>query len=248
MIEPSTTSWSPGASTTTSSSTTAVRSTTTDAPSRTTVRRGAATTLRRSSVRFERSSWAMPMTALNTITIANRTSRGSPTTSTTTASTVISALNRVKTLLRTISPSDRDEESSTWLTLPAATRSATAPLVRPGSRTAGTVVPASSVGRRAQAVSSELAIGCPGVPHAAPVHAPVTRWRHGAYQRVGRWLWVDISIGCHFTFDVPTATHAVVLVEPHVEEESRVVAPGSRSSPQSTRRPTWTASPTGAAG
>jgi transglutaminase-like putative cysteine protease len=36
---------------------------------------------------------------------------------------------------------------------------------------------------------------------------------------------VDISIGCHFTFEVPTATHAVVLVEPHVEEEQRVVAP-----------------------
>jgi transglutaminase-like putative cysteine protease len=36
---------------------------------------------------------------------------------------------------------------------------------------------------------------------------------------------VDISIGCHFTFDVPTATHAVVLVEPHIEEEPRVIGP-----------------------
>ena len=36
---------------------------------------------------------------------------------------------------------------------------------------------------------------------------------------------MDISIGCHFVFDVPTATHAVVLVEPHVDEEARVVAP-----------------------
>jgi transglutaminase-like putative cysteine protease len=33
---------------------------------------------------------------------------------------------------------------------------------------------------------------------------------------------VDISIGCHFVFDVPTDTHAVVLVEPHVDEEPRV--------------------------
>jgi hypothetical protein len=52
------------------------------------------------------------------------------------ASSVISALKRVRTLLRTISPSDRDEESSTRLTLPAATRSATASLVNPGSCTA----------------------------------------------------------------------------------------------------------------
>jgi transglutaminase-like putative cysteine protease len=36
---------------------------------------------------------------------------------------------------------------------------------------------------------------------------------------------VDISIGCHFVFDVPTATHAVVLVEPHVDEDARVIAP-----------------------
>ena len=38
-------------------------------------------------------------------------------------------------------------------------------------------------------------------------------------------LWVDISIGCHFVFDVPTDTHAVVLVEPHVDEVARVIAP-----------------------
>jgi transglutaminase-like putative cysteine protease len=36
---------------------------------------------------------------------------------------------------------------------------------------------------------------------------------------------VDISIGCHFLFDVSTDTHAVVLVEPHVDEEARVVDP-----------------------
>jgi len=30
---------------------------------------------------------------------------------------------------------------------------------------------------------------------------------------------VDISIGCHFVFDVQTATHAVVLVEPHVDRD-----------------------------
>ena len=40
-----------------------------------------------------------------------------------------------------------------------------------------------------------------------------------------RCLWVDISIGCHFVFAVPTDTHAVVLVEPHVDEEARVIAP-----------------------
>ena len=73
----------------------------------------------------------MPMTALKTITAANSASRGEPITSTTTASTAISALNRVKTLLRMISPSDRDEESSTLLTLPAATRSLTSAVVSP---------------------------------------------------------------------------------------------------------------------
>ena len=36
---------------------------------------------------------------------------------------------------------------------------------------------------------------------------------------------MEIAIGCHFTFDVPRPTHAVVLVEPHIDEESRVVAP-----------------------
>lgn len=36
---------------------------------------------------------------------------------------------------------------------------------------------------------------------------------------------LDIAIGCQFAFDVPTETHAVVLVEPHIEEEARVLAP-----------------------
>lgn len=39
---------------------------------------------------------------------------------------------------------------------------------------------------------------------------------------VQRWLLVQISIGCGFGFDVAVATHAVVLVEPHVDEETRV--------------------------
>lgn len=33
---------------------------------------------------------------------------------------------------------------------------------------------------------------------------------------------MEVSIGCHFEFEVPEPTHAVVLVEPHVEEEFRV--------------------------
>ncbi len=33
---------------------------------------------------------------------------------------------------------------------------------------------------------------------------------------------MDISIGCRFRFEVNEPTHAVVLVEPHIEEESRV--------------------------
>jgi transglutaminase-like putative cysteine protease len=42
---------------------------------------------------------------------------------------------------------------------------------------------------------------------------------------VAPWPRVQIAIGCHFTFDVPTETHAVVLVEPHIDEEPRVIAP-----------------------
>lgn len=33
---------------------------------------------------------------------------------------------------------------------------------------------------------------------------------------------VEVAIGCHFKFDVADATHAVVLVEPHIDEEWRV--------------------------
>ena len=33
---------------------------------------------------------------------------------------------------------------------------------------------------------------------------------------------MDIAIGCRFQFEVTEPTHAIVLVEPHVEEESRV--------------------------
>jgi transglutaminase-like putative cysteine protease len=42
---------------------------------------------------------------------------------------------------------------------------------------------------------------------------------------------VDISIGCHFVFAVPTDTHAVVLVEPHVDELARVIAPQFTAEP-----------------
>jgi len=36
---------------------------------------------------------------------------------------------------------------------------------------------------------------------------------------------MDIRIGCHFVFEVPSPTHAVVLVEPHIEERDRLRAP-----------------------
>jgi transglutaminase-like putative cysteine protease len=36
---------------------------------------------------------------------------------------------------------------------------------------------------------------------------------------------VDITIGCHFVFEVPVATHAIVMVEPHVDEQARLIAP-----------------------
>ena len=58
----------------------------------------------------------MPITALTTITSANRASIGCPNTSTTPASTVMIALKRVNTLARTISAIDRDVRRSVRLT------------------------------------------------------------------------------------------------------------------------------------
>lgn len=48
-----------------------------------------------------------------------------------TQSTPMIRLNRVRTLARTISPTDRDERTGTSLTSPRATRSATCAVVSP---------------------------------------------------------------------------------------------------------------------
>ena len=65
--------------------------------------RGASTTARRSRVCLARSSWTMPMSALATSTMPKSASWYSPMARTTTSSVPRMALNRVKTLARTMS-------------------------------------------------------------------------------------------------------------------------------------------------
>ena len=93
--------------------------------------RGAFRTARRSRVRLARSSWMMPMAAFQTMTRPKSASAGDPTTSTATNSTPRMALKRVRTLARMMAESGRLVCSSTRLTWPAATRSATCAAVSP---------------------------------------------------------------------------------------------------------------------
>ena len=93
--------------------------------------RGALTSDNRSSVVLARHSWTTPITRLRIITNPNSASRHSPSAITTPMSVAITALNRVKTLARTISPIVRDERLSVLLTRPVAVRSATSAVLRP---------------------------------------------------------------------------------------------------------------------
>ena len=105
--------------------------TSTTSPSRTTAVVGAWSTARRSSVRLARTSWAMPMTELITSTTANRASPTRPVISTATASTLSSALKRVRTLARTISPTVREVLVSTAFVRPSASRARTSSALSP---------------------------------------------------------------------------------------------------------------------
>ena len=69
-------------------------------------------------------------------------------------SVAITALNRVKTLARTISPTVRDERLSVRLTRPAAVRSATSAVLRPRHVVAATSLTCRTYPRRAQAHST----------------------------------------------------------------------------------------------
>ena len=80
------------------------------------------------------SSWMMPMPVLAMITKPKRLSWIGATNSMITQSTPMIALNRVKTLARTISAMERLLRTGTSLTSPRATRSATSAAVRPRAR------------------------------------------------------------------------------------------------------------------
>ena len=128
---PSAGTWSPAVSSTRSPCTTADTGTSTAAPSRMTRAVGACMRASLSSLRFAVYSWMMPTSELMTSTPPNNASPNEPATSTTTNNTPRMALNLLITFARTMSISERDEESSTAFVLPEAVRSATSPAVRP---------------------------------------------------------------------------------------------------------------------
>ena len=99
---PSPTTWSPGSSSTRSPSTTDGTRTRRGFPSRTTVAVGATSAASRSSVRFARTSWAMPITELATRMARNSASCASPKASVTAPKTSRIRLKTVKTFATTM--------------------------------------------------------------------------------------------------------------------------------------------------
>lgn len=128
---PSTTTLSPGPSSTTSPRTISWVEISAATPSRRTVGFASPITARLSRVFLARHSWMMPMPVLATITKPKRLSWIGATNSMITQSTPMIRLNRVKTLARTISVTEREDRTGTSLTSPRATRSATSAVVRP---------------------------------------------------------------------------------------------------------------------
>lgn len=128
---PSTTALSPGPISMTSSSTISDVLIPTGFPSRRTVGRTSPIRARESRVFFARHSWMMPMPVLARITKPNRLSWIGATNSMITQSTPMIALNRVKTLARTMSARERLLRTGTSLTWPRAIRSATPAAVSP---------------------------------------------------------------------------------------------------------------------
>lgn len=100
-------------------------------PSRRTVGFASPMTARLSRVFLARHSCTMPMPVLAMITKPKRLSWIGATNSMITQSTPMIRLNRVKTLARTISVTDREERTGTSLTSPRAIRSATSAAVSP---------------------------------------------------------------------------------------------------------------------
>jgi len=99
---PSATIWSPGASRTRSPFTSSSRWAFLKCPSRTTDAVGWTSAARRSSVRFARTSWVMPIAELETSTPRKSASRQSPKSSVSVPKTTRIRLKMVKTLARTM--------------------------------------------------------------------------------------------------------------------------------------------------
>ncbi len=128
---PSTTTLSPGPSSMTSPRTISEVEISAVLPSRRTLGLASPMTARPSRVFLARSSWMMPMPVFAMITKPKRLSWIGATMSMITQSTPMIALNRVKTLPRTMSTVEREERTGTSLTSPRATRSATSAVVSP---------------------------------------------------------------------------------------------------------------------
>lgn len=128
---PSTTTLSPGPSSTRSPRTISEVWISAALPSRRTTGFDSPMTARLSRVFLARHSCTMPMPVLATITKPKRLSWIGATNSMITQSTPMIRLNRVKTLARTISVSDREDRTGTSLTSPRAIRSATSVEVSP---------------------------------------------------------------------------------------------------------------------
>lgn len=129
--DPSTTTLSPGPSSMTSPRTISEVEISAVLPSRRTLGLASPMTARPSSVFLARSSWMMPIPVFAMITKPKRLSWIGATMSMITQRTPMIALNRVKTLPRTMSVVEREERTGTSLTSPLATRSATSAVLSP---------------------------------------------------------------------------------------------------------------------
>ncbi len=99
---PSATIWSPGPTRTRSPTTTSPIAISRSRPSRTASARGATSSASRSNARLARTSWAIPIVVLATITPRNSASRQSPNASVTAPNTAKIRLNTVSTFARTM--------------------------------------------------------------------------------------------------------------------------------------------------
>ena len=149
---PSAGTWSPERTSSRSSSTTCSTGISIDTPSRTTRAIGALSTASRSNVRFARYSWTIPISAFTTRTMPNKPSAGEPNTRINASIVPRIALNRVKTLARTISVSVRLVRTPLSFVWPFAVRSATSAAVSPCGGVSGRVASSGGVSAAGEGV------------------------------------------------------------------------------------------------